>query len=287
METLKKPETIFTLANTAALLGASVYFYRRINGLEQELDKYSEHLTSTIKKVKEIQIIKQHVKQLAQAIRELNNTTGAQKNELAYLRNLSSFQKNQIEELQAQAKELGGECKLTQVPFQSQVNRYTQPQAQGYAQQQAQPQGYAQQQAQPQGYAQQQAQPQGYGQQQVQPQGYGQQQAQPQGYGQTQPQGYGQNLNQGYGHQQSQGYVLTPNQQNLNQPLNQQNLNQSLNQPLNQGLSSLIDLDMGFDGSYQPQPEIGDDDDLDSQINAVRRARNGGQNTMEMNALGI
>ena len=57
METLKKPETVITLINTAALLGVSVYFYRRINLLEQEIDKHTEHLTSTIKKVKEMQVM--------------------------------------------------------------------------------------------------------------------------------------------------------------------------------------------------------------------------------------
>ena len=116
METLKKPETIITLINTAALLGASVYFYRRINGLEQDIDKQSEHLTSTIKKEKEMQVTRQHVKQLANAIRELNNIMGAQRNEINGLQNIIGFQKDQIKELQGETKTLGGDVKLTQMP---------------------------------------------------------------------------------------------------------------------------------------------------------------------------
>jgi hypothetical protein len=330
METLKKPETIITLTNTAALLGASVYFYRRINGLEQDLDKYSEHLTTTIKKVREIQVIKQHVGQLAQAIRELNNTAGAQRNELTYLRNLSGFQREQIKELQGQAEKLGADCKLTQVPFQQQ-NRYNQhtpqglnqsytqvnqPMNQGYSQQTPQPmnQGYSQQTPQPmnQGYSQQTPQPmnQGYSQQTPQPmnQGYSQQTNQPMNQGYHQPMTDRQNRqnNQGVFGQQvlnptqtqnsNQGYNQNVNQGGLsslidldlggmNQPMNQgmnQPMNQGMNQPMNQGMNQ--PMNQGFDGLGYQQ-EMGNDDDLDSQINAVRRARS--QHTSEVNSLGI
>ena len=290
METLKKPETIITLTNTAALLGASVYFYRRINGLEQDLDKYSEHLTTTIKKVREIQVIKQHVGQLAQAIRELNNTAGAQRNELTYLRNLSGFQREQIKELQGQAEKLGADCKLTQVPFQQQ-NRYNQHTPQGLNQ------SYTQvNQPMNQGYSQQTPQPmnQGYSQQTPQPmnQGYSQQTNQPMN------QGYHQPMTDRQNRQNNQGVF---GQQVLN-PTQTQNSNQGYNQNVNQGgLSSLIDLDLGGmnqpmnQGMNQPmnqgfdglgyQQEMGNDDDLDSQINAVRRARS--QHTSEVNSLGI
>ena len=266
METLKKPETIITLTNTAALLGASVYFYRRINGLEQDLDKYSEHLTTTIKKVREIQVIKQHVGQLAQAIRELNNTAGAQRNELTYLRNLSGFQREQIKELQGQAEKLGADCKLTQVPFQQQ-NRYNQHTPQGLNQSYTQVN-------------------------QPMNQGYSQQTNQPMN------QGYHQPMTDRQNRQNNQGVF---GQQVLN-PTQTQNSNQGYNQNVNQGgLSSLIDLDLGGmnqpmnQGMNQPmnqgfdglgyQQEMGNDDDLDSQINAVRRARS--QHTSEVNSLGI
>ena len=284
METLKKPETIITLINTAALLGASVYFYRRINGLEQEIDKYSEHLTSTIKKVKEMQITKQHVKQLAAAIRELNNAMGAQRNELSYLRNLSSFQREQIQELQEQSKELGADCKLTQVPFQQQ-NRYNQ----GFPGYNGSQQGVQQQ------ISQQTASRQGY-----QP-GFNQP-----GFNQTpptpQPQQRSYNpapmmAQRQYSPQQMPQPQIPQMPQQMSQPqmpqqmsqpqYHQQGQNQQgqfqggYNQP---GTADLLNLELGNMNNY-PQVDQ-DDDDLDSEIDAVRRARNQGSQ-MEMNNLGL
>lgn len=118
MEVVKKPETIISLINSVALMGASLYFYRRINGLEQELEKNTEHLASTIKKVGDLQLTKQHIKQLADAIKSLNNTMGGHRNEISQLRHLTNFQHEQIKELQGVVeKEDGKEIKLTQIPF--------------------------------------------------------------------------------------------------------------------------------------------------------------------------
>jgi len=117
MESIKKPETIISLINTTAILGVAVYFYRRVNGLEQEIDKHTQHLATTINKVKEMQVVKQHIQQLAGAIREMNNVTGSQKNELIHLRSLVAFQNDQIKELQAQTTDLGGSVKLLQQPY--------------------------------------------------------------------------------------------------------------------------------------------------------------------------
>ena len=126
MDTLKKPEMLLGLTNTAALLGASLYFYRRLNNIETDLEKQSEDLLSTINKVKEMQIHKQHIKQLAGAIRELNNVMGSQRNEISSLNNILNFQKRQIHEIQEKSPD--SDLKLTQDSFQLYSNRGNNPQ---------------------------------------------------------------------------------------------------------------------------------------------------------------
>jgi hypothetical protein len=262
METLKKPETIITLINTAGLLGATVYFHRRINGVEQEIDKYTENLIATVKKVQEMQITKQHVKQLAEAIRDLNNAMGAQSNELNYLRNLSSFQRDQIKELQSHSKESGNECKLTQDPFQQQ-NRYNQN---GYSS----PSQYSQLGMNSQSHYQPQTQPQP----QPQPQPHYQPGMNSQPHSQIQPPG------------QYRGRICrNPGPSNQYSQYNQPGYNSGYSQPqpsnYNQGpiSSDLLDLSGYSNGST----ETVEDDNLDSEIAAVRNARQNG----EMNSLGL
>ena len=255
MDTLKKPETIISLTNTAALLGASVYFYRRINSLEEDLDKYSEHLTNTIRKVKDMQITKQHVKQLAGAIRELNNIMGSQRNEISYLKNLSSYQRDQLKELQSQTTELGGEVKLTQ---DLNAMRYGQGspnyQSRGY-----QPQPSPQIQPAPQQFQ---------SPQQFQPVPSPQQ---------FQPVPPPQQYPQQFPSQQS--YQPVPSQQSYQPVPSQQQYPQQNYQPQQQydtgllGSSSLID----FANNQHPN----DEDDLDLQIDAVRRARNQNNSSLQ------
>lgn len=292
METLKKPETIISLINTTALLGVSVYFYRRINGIEQELVKHTEHLTSTIKKVKEMQVVGGHVKQLAGAIRDLNGIMGAQKNEISLIRNFVDYQQNQIDELQGHAKESGAELKLTQHPL-------SQMQNQGFNQ------GFNQGHRPNQGYG-------NMGQNQVQfssssrynnqmnqgpnqmSQGYNNQMNQMnQGYNNQVPQGYNNQMNQmSQGpSQMSQGYNNQMNQmpQGYNNQMNQMNqgYNNQMqggmgpNHPPQQPKNSLLDMGLDFGNNMNQEP-----DDLDDQIDAVRRAR---QNSpgMQMGELGI
>ena len=292
MESLKKPETIISLINTTALLGASVYFYRRINGLEQELDKNTEHLTSTIRKVTELQITKQHIKQLAAAIKDLNNAMGIQKNELLYLRSMTGFQSDQIKELQGLSKDAGSDVKLTQMPFQ-QFSSYQSPSGGQQSRQSAlggqQPMNLVNNYQQPNGGYQQ---PLG-GQQPINQQPVNNQQngnyqqsmnqqqqngpyqqqlnQQPSG-GYQQPGPYQQQLNQQQLNQQPSGGYQQPNgNSGYQQPTNYNNqqLNGSYQQPNGyQQPGSLIDLG-GLDFGNQDQ----DDDDVDSQIDAVKRAR--------------
>jgi len=100
MNSIKKPETVITLLNTAALLGASIYFYRKINNLELELNKHSEHLTLTVKKVKEIANTKKHIAALANAIKEVNQNLGLNSQNIDFLKEIVKYQNEQIGELQ-------------------------------------------------------------------------------------------------------------------------------------------------------------------------------------------
>jgi len=291
METLKKPETVITLINTSALLGASVYFYRRINGLEQELDLIKDHVTSTVKKVKELQVTKQHVRQLAAAIRELNTIMGTQKNELANIKGISEFQKEQIVELQNQSRELGGECKLINSPYQRQYQQFSpQPrQAQNnFNVPQNVPQGFQQP---------------NFSHQQsnniVQPalpnnqrqnfpqnnQGFQQQQNQVPNYQQN---------NQGFNMQQNQQAGFQPQSPNTpqigqynNSPPPQHNSNSlfdGLSTPALGGFNSQNNSLISLSDVNLDRPEM-IEDDLDSEIDAVRRARN--NNAVNTNSLGL
>jgi len=114
MESLKKPETIITLVNTAALLGAVVYFYRRISHIEEKLDTHGEHLTSTIKKVKEIQLTKKHIEQIVAAIKSSNGKINFHSSEIQRFQQSNSIQNDQIKELQELVSELITEKEIKQ-----------------------------------------------------------------------------------------------------------------------------------------------------------------------------
>ena len=99
MDNLKKTETIIGLVNTAALLGAIVYFYKKINNLELELNKHSEHLTSTVVKVKDIANTKKFLAQLGNAMKELNGMIGVDRKNIESLKQIILYQSAQISEL--------------------------------------------------------------------------------------------------------------------------------------------------------------------------------------------
>ena len=264
METIKKPETIISLLNTTALLGVSVYFYRKINALELEVDKNNEHLASTIKKVKEIHVAKDHITQLAGAIKQLNTIITTQRNELQNIRNYSAYQRDQIRELQEQTKELGGDPKLTQSPQPLQQQSVSLGQNQGINNfvnavrqvstkpQQGQGQGYQQNQP---------------GNIPVQnpmliPQSYLQSTPVPsQGQGYFQGNNYQGYQNQGYppGQAQNQGYQTQYQGQGQNQ-------GQGFQAPMNGG-NSILDFDL-----QQPQ-DSADDMELEHAINQVQAAK--------------
>jgi hypothetical protein len=100
MESLKDMRTVITIANTAALLGISLYFFRRIKVLEGEIDKHSDdinkqskYLTSTIKKLKDIQHVSKNLSQIADYVKGLDA-------KVTQLTSIVGMQNNQILDLQ-------------------------------------------------------------------------------------------------------------------------------------------------------------------------------------------
>jgi len=76
MESLKRPEMIISVATNTVLVGTIIYFYRQENLLQEELSVLKDNLATTIKKVqdmqKDTQVNGQHILDIANAIRQLN-----------------------------------------------------------------------------------------------------------------------------------------------------------------------------------------------------------------------
>ena len=264
MNSLKKPETVITLINTAALLGASIYFYKKTNNLELELNKHSEHLTLTVKKVKEIANTKKHIAVLADAIKKVNYSLGSQDNEVETLKEIVKYQNSQIIELQKFILEMRDEENKNEFKLKEnhhiQNILYRSNYQQGTPQRIQQPQNF-----QGQGFQQPQQQSQNFRQPQ-QPQNFRQPQQFQQQFQQQQPQQF----------QQPQNYrQLPPRNDSLidlefsqrNQGHPQQNYPQQNFQQQNYPQQNF--QQPGFSQSYD------DDgiDDEDAAIDAVRRAR--------------
>jgi hypothetical protein len=55
MEAAKKPEVLLGVSNSAAIIGVSVYFYKQINALKEEVSELTEHLKTSVNKFANIQ----------------------------------------------------------------------------------------------------------------------------------------------------------------------------------------------------------------------------------------
>jgi len=287
MNSLKKPETVITLINTAALLGASIYFYKKTNNLELELNKHSEHLTLTVKKVKEIANTKKHIAALADAIKKLNHSLGIHNNDIEVLKEIIKYQNNQIKELQAfvlKDEDNKEELKLKENPH-IQYIMYQPMYNQGYSSgnQQGNPQGYNQgyqgnrQNQYPQNPQRQNQYPQRPGNQGNRPmnQGYQGNQGNSQGYGnQLPPPQRGDSLiDLNFREQQYEENI--PRQGNQGYPQGNQHGNQGYpqgNQYGNQGYPQ--GNQYGNQGNQYGNHSFEDGiDDEDAAIDAVRRAK--------------
>jgi seryl-tRNA synthetase len=72
MESLRRPEMIISVAAMTGLLGSIIYFYKKSNALQAELEKLAEHLAGTARKVGELQTQGRDLAQLVEAIKQLN-----------------------------------------------------------------------------------------------------------------------------------------------------------------------------------------------------------------------
>lgn len=94
MESLKRPEMIVSVATATGLIGAIIYFYKRENALQEEINKLSDHIATTTRKVGEMQIYGEHIHQLADAINALSATLKKHDQSLNELReSLKTFTK--------------------------------------------------------------------------------------------------------------------------------------------------------------------------------------------------
>lgn len=55
METVKDPAVLLGIGNTVAIVGLGLYFHKRQNAIETELEELSEHLKTSVKKFAESQ----------------------------------------------------------------------------------------------------------------------------------------------------------------------------------------------------------------------------------------
>lgn len=108
MDTLKKPEMIVSLTTAVSLVGASVYFYKKIHGQEEELNKLSGNLANTIQKVGEMQHHGHHIQELSETIKQLNGEVSKQRDVLSELRTAMDYHQECIQIIVEAMREIGG-----------------------------------------------------------------------------------------------------------------------------------------------------------------------------------
>lgn len=103
MESLKRPEMIISVATATGLVGSTIYFYKRANALQAELDKLTEHLGSTVRKVAELPKVTDtqanHINQLNDGLQKLNNLVVQHHSLLADFKASLDEQGDEMEEL--------------------------------------------------------------------------------------------------------------------------------------------------------------------------------------------
>ena len=101
MESMRKPELAISLTTAASLIGASVYFYKKIQVVEDEQHKLDEHLSTSVTKLNSImdtsKIHTSHIKELATSIKQLHAHIQKQNNILDEYRNLIDYHHDAIE----------------------------------------------------------------------------------------------------------------------------------------------------------------------------------------------
>ena len=88
-----------SIATASGLVGSTIYFYKRSNALQTELDKISDHLSATIKKVADMQIHGAHIEDLAKSVRELNMVAKRHNDVIKELQDITNNHTEELEEV--------------------------------------------------------------------------------------------------------------------------------------------------------------------------------------------
>lgn len=97
METMKKPETVISLATAAGLVGSSVYFYKKIQTIEEDLEKFSETLSTVTGKVNEHQSQANQISQVGNYLREMAEKLEAINREVVNLKKKTEASERRLE----------------------------------------------------------------------------------------------------------------------------------------------------------------------------------------------
>lgn len=100
MEKLKDPAVILGVVNSTAIVGSTVYFYRKQTAIQDELGKMADSLSATIKKVNELQILVGNILEKVNRSDQLQNENRkAQKRTAFDVEEMYSFKDNLLEAL--------------------------------------------------------------------------------------------------------------------------------------------------------------------------------------------
>lgn len=124
MDTVKKAQPILTVANTAGLIGVTVYFYRAITALQSQQVRISSALQSTIDAVNAMKK-EDRTQTIMNGVQTLDEELNAVKEELDLMASLDELEevKLQLDELIHAAKESGIEVARIRSPRNIQVAR--------------------------------------------------------------------------------------------------------------------------------------------------------------------
>ena len=99
MESFKNPATIASIAAITGLFGAVIYFYKRANGLQSEIDKLTEHIASIARKVGELKDTNARMDALTNALAQLSNQANHMTNQVREIKEAIEPINDEIEDI--------------------------------------------------------------------------------------------------------------------------------------------------------------------------------------------
>lgn len=86
---LKRPEAIISVSTAVGLICASIYVNKQISTINDKLNDHAEALATAVKRLAEIQVYGDNIKQIAEATKRLSELTNSNAKEIDY--NLNSL----------------------------------------------------------------------------------------------------------------------------------------------------------------------------------------------------